>query len=276
MAEPRVKSLHYYPVKGMTGIEVGAWKPERAGLQYDRRWMFITPEGRFISQRRFPELVHWSVVFFGSILVFTDRRRPQLQFWVYEADRTDRPRVSVELWNDRFEAFLIEDPTVARLAAAMGAPDARLVYLGKDSSRPLDAAYRQGDEVTHFGDAFPYLITNTASLDALSVHCGEALDMSRFRPNIVLQTDTPWAEDNWKSVQIGPHRFRIDKACGRCQVVNIDQITGKRNKELLAKIGKLREQDGRIRFGVYAVWEPNNYEQPLREDHGISIRTHSD
>lgn len=271
--EPRVHSLFYYPVKGLTGISVDAWSPERAGMRFDRRWMFVTSEGRFISQRRFPELVHWSVLVVGDDLVFSDRRNPQQYYWVPGVFRTDRPRISIELWNDRFEAYVIEEPRVAQLVAAMGAPDARLVYLGASSRRPLDATYNRGGEVTSFGDAFPYLIVNTASLDALSVHCGEALNMMRFRPNIVLQTDTAWAEDHWQHVQIGPHRFRIDKACGRCQVVTIDQHTGRRRLELLTKIGQLREREGRILFGVYAVWEPNDSKQPLRQHHGVSIRT---
>ena len=263
MALPNLRSLYYYPVKGMTGIATDAGYPEPTGLRYDRRWMLVTPDGRFMSQRRFRELVFWDAAVVDTTLVFTDRRDPARAFSVADAFATDGPRIPVTLWDDHFEATHLDGPAVRRLATALGAPDARLVYLGDPQQRPLDPAHAQAGEVTSLADTYPYLIVNTASLTAFEQHCGTSLHVTRFRPNLVIDTDEPWAEDRWQHLQIGAHRFRIDKACGRCQVITIDQRTGEQRLELLEHLRSLRRRDNRVIFGVYAVWEGGS-EAPLR------------
>ena len=270
MALPYLASLYYYPVKGMTGIATDAQHPEPTGLRYDRRWMFVTPDGRFMSQRRFRELVFWDAAVVGTSLVFTDRRDPARAFSVADAFATDGPRIPVTLWDDRFEATHLDSPTVRRLATALGASDARLVYLGDPQQRPLDPAHAQAGEVTSLADAYPYLIVNAASVTAFEQHCDTPIHATRFRPNLVIAGAEPWAEDRWQRLQIGAHRFRIDKACGRCQVITIDQRTGEQRLELLERLRTLRRRDNRVIFGVYAVWEGGS-DMPLRVSDSVVV-----
>ena len=274
MANPVLHSLHYYPVKGMAGHDVSQRHPEPLGLRHDRRWMLVDANGRFLSQRQTPGLVHWRAELLGDVLQFIDRRDTTRVFRVERARSTERPRRSVTVWDDTFEAYHIDEPDVRELAAALGAPAARLVYLGPGTARPLDPHYARGEEHTSLADAFPYLLTNTASLNALNAHLGTALRMDRFRPNLVIRTDTPWAEDHWSGVQIGPHRFRIDKPCGRCQVITIDQQTGERRLEVLAGLSELRRRGNKVLFGVYGVWE-GAADQPLRVGEEVRFTTTS-
>ena len=51
-----IAELYVYPVKACRGIAVDEWTLEAAGLAYDREWMFVTPEGRFLTQREWPRL----------------------------------------------------------------------------------------------------------------------------------------------------------------------------------------------------------------------------
>src|SRR6476659_3727537 len=46
-----VRSLHIYPVKGLKGIEVGEARCTDRGFEHDRRFMVVTPEGMFLTQR---------------------------------------------------------------------------------------------------------------------------------------------------------------------------------------------------------------------------------
>jgi uncharacterized protein YcbX len=68
-------------------------------------------------------------------------------------------------------------------------------------------------------DGFPILIASQASLDELNrrlVQEGkDAISMSRFRPNIVIQGKSlqPFEEDQWKVIAIGDQLFSILKVC---------------------------------------------------------------
>ena len=42
--------------------------------------------------------------------------------------------------------------------------------------------------------------------------------MDRFRANIVVAGDQPWAEDDWAGLKIGGLEFDSVKPCGRCKV----------------------------------------------------------
>ena len=52
----KVHSLYLYPVKSLAGIEVDAFTMDEFGPAGDRRWMLVDDEGRFVTQRKFPQL----------------------------------------------------------------------------------------------------------------------------------------------------------------------------------------------------------------------------
>ena len=51
----RITSLHIYPVKSCRGIDVDEALITPTGLEWDRRWMIVRPDGRFVTQREVPE-----------------------------------------------------------------------------------------------------------------------------------------------------------------------------------------------------------------------------
>ena len=93
------------------------------------------------------------------------------------------------------------------------------------------------------------LVATQGSLDELNrrlAHNGkEQLPMSRFRPNIVIDgTTQPFAEDNWKAIQIGTGKdsviLHIAKGCPRCKQSCTDQLTGERGEEPLETLSEFR------------------------------------
>ena len=50
-------SLFVYPVKSCRGIELLQAQLTPRGLQYDREWMVVSHDGRFLTQREAPRLV---------------------------------------------------------------------------------------------------------------------------------------------------------------------------------------------------------------------------
>jgi uncharacterized protein YcbX len=81
---------------------------------------------------------------------------------------------------------------------------------------------------------------------------GEALEPSRFRPNLLIEAagDEPFAEDDWVGsvLEIGEARIRVDLRDERCVMVNVDPATSERDASVLKAIAREREAC----LGVYA------------------------
>ena len=77
------------------------------------------------------------------------------------------------------------------------------------------------------------------------------IDPLRFRANIYLDTDSPWAELDWidKQLDIGEARLEVYARTERCAATNVDPQTAERD---LAIPAALERTYGHQDFGVYA------------------------
>ena len=86
-------------------------------------------------------------------------------------------------------------------------------------------------------------MTSQASLDDLNQRLvakgKDPLPMSRFRPNLVIQGHTAWAEDRMKVIRVGSTIFYVINGCPRCQQSCTDQDTGVVTDEPAATLGEL-------------------------------------
>lgn len=249
----QIKELWVYPVKSLAGTTVEKAALAKRGFVDDRRWMLVDENGRFISQRQHAHLARWKASVQGDDLLFQHLDTGE-KLLVNAARAEEGSLVEVEVWNDRFAARLVESAIPAGLPVALGM-DCRLVYLAKDSYRPLDPRYAQGKEEVSFADGYPYLIANQSSLEALSAEVGEELHMRRFRPNIVLEGAAAFAEDDWSELRIGTQDFRLPKPCARCIVITIDPDTTNKNPAVFRTLAEMHSQDKKVLFGMNACWE---------------------
>lgn len=109
----------------------------------------------------------------------------------------------------------------------------------------------------------PILTISRASLNRLNemikAEGGKAAQAEVFRANIVVAEhpayppglEEPYAEDEWRYVQIGQQFFEMLGGCRRCQMVCIDQQTGERNQEPFVTLSKTRRFEGRVYFGEH-------------------------
>lgn len=251
----KIAALYRYPVKSLGGQSVSELRPEGRGFEYDRRWMFTEPSGLFISRRATPKMAEFAAEVHGENLHFVRVTDGALVGAVAGATKGSRS-VEVTVWDDRFAATLIDRPEVAAIAEAVGLPGAQLVYMGDDDVRPVDQRYARPGQTVSFADGFPYLITNTASLDDLSGRVGEGpLDVRRFRPNIVVGHDVAYAEDDWAGLEIGTHRFRLPKPCARCIMITQHPDTGERTPRIMGELAHYRRRGNKVVFGMNACWE---------------------
>jgi MOSC domain-containing protein len=78
----------------------------------------------------------------------------------------------------------------------------------------------------------------------------EALDIMRFRPNVVIDGEEPFAEDAWPTVRIGNLKFRTTMVCDRCVMTTIDPITLAGGKEPIRTLARHRRWNHKTWFGI--------------------------
>jgi uncharacterized protein YcbX len=244
----RVASLHIFPVKSMAGVSPPSARVKPWGLEGDRRWMVVTPNGHFLTQRDHPGMALLAPKLSGTTLHLASPGRGAI-----EAIATGPP-MQVRVWNDIVPAATCSPEIDAFVTAALGTPS-RLVYLNDPTCRAVSARWRQPGETVTFADGFPVLITSLSSLADLNARLATPIRINRFRGNIVIAGAPPWAEDTWRIIRIGPVSFRIAKPCDRCVVTTIEQETAARPEpaEPLRTLGTFRRAGQGVMFGQNLV-----------------------
>lgn len=264
----RVSALYRYPVKSLGGEALSEATPAERGLVDDRRWMLVDADGRFISQRAHPHLARFYARIDGHALRLYTYDEDRMMYAVDDARPQTEPDLTVTLWDDTFLASRVRAPKIGNVLGLDGGT--RLVYMNAATTRPADPRYADGTTVS-FADGYPYLIATDASLDDLSERTGEPLDMLRFRPNIVVEGTEAFAEDGWKELQIGNHKFLIVKPCARCIMITHEPETGERNLRVLSELATYRKVGNKVLFGQNATWRGGR--EPLRVGDTVRITT---
>ncbi|MEU7008943.1 MOSC N-terminal beta barrel domain-containing protein [Streptomyces sp. NPDC046332] len=259
MPNPRLRSVHVHPVKALRGYAPAEAEVEPWGLAGDRRWTVVDASGKVVTQRRHTRMTLASAEPLpgGGISVSA----PGLPVLAIEVPRPSAT-IRVDVFDTPVEA-VPAGPAADAWFSAFLETEVRLVHMDDPARRrPIDPAYALPGETVSFADGYPLLATTTSSLDALNSliaqgeHADEGpLPMNRFRPNVVIEGTTPWAEDGWTRLAIGEVMFRAAKSSGRCVVTTTDQLTGERGKEPLRTLAEHRRQGSKLIFGQNLVPE---------------------
>lgn len=246
----KLSEINIYPVKSLAGIALPSSLLDAMGLRYDRRWMLVTPAGKFITQRTHPQMALIRPQLADGVLTLT--RQGMLDHRVAAAS-SESPTVQVEIWNERVNALHISEQTDAWLTQAIDAP-CSLVYFADEEIRPCDPEYAGEGDRTGFADGFPLMLISQASLDDLNARLQQQLPMKRFRPNLVVSGCSPYAEDEWSRIRIGDVVMRVVKPCSRCVITTVDPETGVKGAgEPLRTLASYRMRDNKIYFGQNLV-----------------------
>ncbi len=241
----RVSGLWRYPVKSLRGQACERLVIGERGPAYDRQWMLVDMDGRFLSQRQLPQMALIEAELDGNALTLRAPGRPALTI----SAAGGGARLPVDIWSDHCEGERVDEVADAWLGEFLNL-DCRLVRFPDDRMRQVDTRYaRTGDQVG-FADGFPLLLISQASLDALNERLSEPVDMRRFRPNLVIAGSEPHAEDSWRRVRIGALELEVVKPCSRCPIPGIDPDTAGKSPEVLQVLaGYRRGEDNKVYFG---------------------------
>ncbi|MGC4094189.1 MAG: MOSC domain-containing protein [Polyangiaceae bacterium] len=248
MSDSRVSALYVYPVKSCRGIELQRAEVVRRGFAHDRRWMVVDDDGRFLTQRDTPQLVHVGTRLTddGIELTFPGQTALSLPY-----AHEQGAKLAVQVWSHSGVGVRHDDGS-RWLSAALDR-NAALVFMPERHERQVNPERARPGDVVSFADGYPFLLISEASLGALNARLQTPLSMRRFRPNIVVSGAEPFAEDTWAALRMGSLGFRGVKPCDRCVVTTLDPDTGEAGKEPLRTLAQFRRWDGKVWFGMNLI-----------------------
>jgi len=247
MPSLQLSEIWIYPIKSLGGIRLSKAKVLEKGLQYDRRWMLVDENGKFMTQRIFPAMALFKLTIRDEQLIIVHSRQSIVHSISVKPALTN-PEEEVVIWNDTVRACEVNTETSEWFSQVLGTK-CRLVYFPEDNIRAVDKDFAEKDENVSLADAYPFLIIGEASLKDLNSRMKTPLPMNRFRPNFVFSGGQPYEEDSWKEFTIGSNKFLGVKPCARCTITTINQETIEKGDEPLRTLATYRKQNNKIYFG---------------------------
>jgi uncharacterized protein len=185
-----VEQIWRYPVKSMGGEQLEVGFVDERGLHGDRVWAVQDDAGKLGSGKDASR--------FTRILGLLDLSATYV---------------------DDAEPPVVLAPDGTKYPVASGAADA---YLQAMTRRTVHI--RRDTGIMHF-DEVPFSLVGTATLDWLGSQVSVTVDARRLRPNIVVRTEQPFAEEAWvdRKVRIGDVEAVFDRVFMRCVMVGMAQ-----------------------------------------------------
>mmetsp|Transcript_21393 Transcript_21393/g.46452 ORF Transcript_21393/g.46452 Transcript_21393/m.46452 type:complete len:338 (+) Transcript_21393:89-1102(+) len=269
---PAVRQINIYPIKSCAEIQVASATVTSRGFQNDRifqvvskvdgAWHYCTPR-----EKAFEKLFHIKTILSddGKCLTLSSPHASD----TFTLKLKDAPTTSLTTTVMGGEEVSLEDygnDVAEWLSNATGIDtDPRLVGIAHDNfHRCVEVNPDQGEELPtpspiplSLADEAPFLLTTQESLSDLKLKLKsagkDAVDMRRFRPNIIIDGLEPWEEDSLKRIKIGTIEFHVWQRCGRCTMTTVDRDTLKRCGEPLSTLSSFRERKGQRNFGMHLI-----------------------
>jgi hypothetical protein len=240
-----LSQINIFPVKSAAGISMKTATVTDRGIAHDRRWMLVDRDHRFLSQRKFPRMTLISAKILQNHLHINAPGQKELKIPL--SGCTGR-KTSVNIWSDICSALLC-DPEADEWFSRFLEQQVHLVYMPDNAGRLTDPLYGENQSPVSFADGYPFLLISEASLTDLNKRLSVPLEMSRFRPNLVVSGCAPYEEDRWRLIRIGDITFEVVKPCSRCTITTVNPDTAETNKEPLKTLATYRKAGSKVYFG---------------------------
>lgn len=259
--------LAVHPVKSTAIRPLESARVLPGGLEGDRTWVVVDADGVMVTAREAHSL--FTVVAdtpatdptLGSALRL---RAPELPDLLVGQPSGERARVL--LFSQELQGIPAGLEADAWVQKALGRDDLRLIWCDDATRRTLNPAHSRPEDFTAYADGYPVTIASESSLRQLNdwiiegaLSRGEdpadPLPMERFRPNLVVDGDVAFGEDDWTSVQVGDVRFRVAKPNDRCVMTTIDLDTLNTSKEPIRTLARHRLVNHNTLFATNVIPE---------------------
>lgn len=255
-----VSQLYVHPIKSCGGIAVSDTLLIETGPEFDRAWMVVDEHGEMLTQRELPRMALIQPRLKHDDMVL---RAPGMLALHVALDRVEAA-TRTKVWDDEVQAYDMGALAAQWFSDFLGRK-ARLLRFDPEHKRLSSKKWTgEVDAENAFADAFPLLVTSTASLADLNRRLAERgaapVGMERFRPNVVLDGLQAFDEDHIDELVLagddGPVRLKLVKPCARCTIPDVDPATAATGHEVGDTLAGYRADarvDGGITFGMNAI-----------------------
>jgi uncharacterized protein YcbX len=263
----QITRLAVHPVKSTAIRPVPHADVLPRGLVDDRSWVVVDDDGVIVTAREQHGLF--------SLTADTPRTDPRLDrdlrlrapgLTDLALDLPEGDLVRVRLFSQELQGVPAGDQADAWVRKALARDHVRLLWCDDPRRRRLNPAFARPGDHTAYADGYPVTLASEASLRRLNDWITEGaltrgeepadpLPMERFRPNLVVDGDEPFAEDSWTGVIVGDVRFRVAKPTDRCVMTTIDLGSLTTGKEPIRTLARHRLVDHKTLFAVSLIPE---------------------
>ena len=221
MVAGRISAIFRYPVKSMAGESLDVARLSWHGIEGDRRLAFR----RLTDKSGFPWLA--------------PSKLPQLLL---------------------YKPFGLDSSTAEPLPTHVRTPEGKEYELRSEELRE-DISSRYGSDVELMNlkhgifDEACISVIRLGTVHGIERESGRNVDLRRFRPNVVIETESPepFEEDRWvgRTLMFGDSgaAVRVTMRDERCSVVNFDPDTAERDSQVMKTVVRLNENCA----GVYGT-----------------------
>lgn len=252
-----------YPFKSMAGERLSGAEVGESGIPGDRAWA-LRQNGVTRNAKKYPALMSLRAHYDADpqpgkpapapVITFEDGRTMKAddkdastslsEFVGAEVEVSSlAPASDLDFYRRREKRSLDETRAILGLEDGEPFPDF--------SSLPASAAEFATPPGTFF-DCFPILVMTDASLAALQAVAAEsAIDVRRFRPNILVAADEAgFVESDWqgKRLKLGEAELALTMPCPRCVMTTVGFHDLPRDTKIMRHLVKACQQE----FGIYA------------------------
>jgi uncharacterized protein YcbX len=261
----RLVQVNVHPLKSGAIRPLVTAEVLRGGLRDDRTWMLVDGAGRLVSARELHATFH--------VVADTPATDPSVESALrlrapgmddLSVALPDGEPVPVHLFSLDLKAVPAAVAAQAWVRRALRRDDLTLVWCHDPGARNLQPGFAAPDDHTAFADAFPVTVVSLASVRRLhdwmverALETGEEppepLAVERFRANLVVDGEEPFAEDQWREVRVGSVRFAVAKPVSRCVMTTIDPVSLTTGKEPVRTMARHRLVEGKTTFALHLL-----------------------
>ena len=246
----KVTHLFIYPIKSLAPVSLTAVKIGPMGLSGDREMMLVDKNGVFITQRTRKELTRFEVTLTTTGVLVKDKVTDSE--YTVKTDDFDSQVDRVEIWDDEVLNSQANLEASDWFSELLNEP-VRLVKINPQCNREIVPKHRTSySQITSFADSLPILLCGTESFKAVEQDYGP-YNWLRFRPNIIVETETEFEEDFWDTLSISGVTLQNKKRCARCNLITLNPETSTVDKEFLGKLSLYRTHQNEVYFGIQIV-----------------------
>ena len=249
---PKISAIYLYPIKSCAPLRIsnGSWPLEDTCLRHDRQ--FVIMQGKStLTQKRESRLcqIKPDIDVENQVMILSAPWETSTCHVALDQDSETHERLlcSGKVCGDNIDGSDCGDEVAQWLEQVLDLTGLRLIQLSSRKSK------KPKQNLQSLANEAQFLILNRNSAQDLRNE-SQDLDwmLEQFRGNIVIDNCEAYAEETWKTIQIGNLDLSLEVIgpCTRCNIIGIDQSNSERVQEPLESLAK--SQTRRFKFGILA------------------------